>query len=83
MCLEVNLCFCTVSLLFGSEPAVSRNPQGDARQLVEEFRSQFGATHPPFLVQSYDEVIVVVVATVKPLYSGRCLGTLKMAVIGC
>lgn len=46
-----------VGFLFGNEPVGSQNPQADALQFIVEFESQYGPSHPPFLVKSYDEAL--------------------------
>lgn len=48
--------YCSVGLLFGSEPPPSRNPHGDALQFLREFETNFGIVHPPFMIKSYKEV---------------------------
>ena len=46
---------CLVDLVFGYQPT-AQNPVRDVRQFIQEFESEYGARHLPFLISSYEQV---------------------------
>ena len=47
--------FFSVDLVFGFQP-IARNPLADVRQFVQEFESEYGQIHPPFIESTYEQV---------------------------
>ena len=44
-----------VDLVFGFQPT-AQNPLADVRQFIQEFESDYGQKHPPFVESTYEQV---------------------------